>query len=161
MAKLYLDSSAIVKRYVVEQGSDLVNRVYTESDAQAATICFSLWNVGETIGVIESYQRRGWLSEEGGSKAIKNFAGETLRLKRIEGLELLPVSSAAISDAWSLVKKHHIYQADALQIVSCSKAGARSILSADRQLLEAAGKEGLEPVNIEDPQGADERMFEE
>ena len=159
MAKLYLDSSAVVKRYVVEDGSESVAQIYEEADAKEITICFSIWNIGEAIGVIDYYQRRNWITEDQGKRALNALAGETRRLLRIEGLELIPVNSSTLGGTWDLVRIYHIYQADALQIVSCSRSGADAILSADRALLEAAKGEGLVSVNIEDAREAQEKIF--
>jgi hypothetical protein len=59
MAKLYLDSNVIVKRYIAERGSESVAEIYQRSDAKEIGICFSMWNIGEAIGVIDQYWRRG------------------------------------------------------------------------------------------------------
>lgn len=45
MARLYLDSSTIVKRYVAERGSDSTARIYEKSEMKEITICFSIWNI--------------------------------------------------------------------------------------------------------------------
>lgn len=62
--KVYLDSSAIVKRYVLEEGSDKVKEVYLEAFNGAASLHFSLWNVGEVLGALDTYYRRKWLESE-------------------------------------------------------------------------------------------------
>jgi predicted nucleic acid-binding protein len=43
-----------------------------------------------------------------------------------------------------------MYQADALQIVQCKRAGADLLVSADKALLQVAVREGLTSMNIED-----------
>jgi predicted nucleic acid-binding protein len=73
LAKLYLDSSTIVKRYVEETGSESVSLLYGKSDVQELTLCFSLWNLGEVIGVIDYYQKRGWITEDQSRKALSNL----------------------------------------------------------------------------------------
>ncbi len=150
MAKLYLDSSAIVKRYIAEKGSESVAEIYQKSDTKEISICFSMWNIGEAIGVIDQYQRRGWITEDQFTSAVGGLAGETLRLMRIEALELLPINSSGLSDAWDLIRRHHIYQGDAIQIVSCAASKADKLVSADKMLLEIAEKEGIRSANIED-----------
>ena len=147
--KLYLDSSTIVKRYIEETGSESVSLLYAKSDVQELTLCFSIWNVGETIGVIDFYRKRGWITEDQGKKAFSNFASETMRLVKFEALELLNVSSAVLTECWELIRKHHVYQTDALQIVECKRAGADVLISADRALLQAARREGLTGINVE------------
>ena len=150
MQKVYLDSSALVKRYVSEKGSADVSSVYKRSNGLEVIICFSIWNMGEAIGVIDHYRTRGWLTEDQSLAAFGNLAGETLRLSRMEYLELIPLDSAGISDTWDLIRRYHIYQADALQIVSCRRASTDIFVSADKGLLQVARHEGLKPVDVED-----------
>lgn len=49
----YLDSSAIVRRYVREFGSDLVREVYLKAYAGEGIVSFSIWNVGEVLGTLD------------------------------------------------------------------------------------------------------------
>jgi len=42
---VYLDSSAVLKRYVQEPGSDLVRELYRVYPAKVK-LFFSLWNIG-------------------------------------------------------------------------------------------------------------------
>jgi len=109
-----------------------------------------MWNVGEAIGVIDQYRRRGWITDDQFGTAIGGFAGETMRLMKIEALELLPVNSSGLSETWDLIRKHHIYQGDALQLVACARSRADKLVSADNMLLGIAEREGIASVNIED-----------
>jgi predicted nucleic acid-binding protein len=51
---VYLDSSGIVKRYVSEKGSDLIDGVYRRSESGELRLVYSLWNIGELIEVFDS-----------------------------------------------------------------------------------------------------------
>jgi len=66
---VYLDTSAIIKRYVREPGSELVNEVYEKALSGNVTLSFSVWNVGEVLGALDKYRRRQWLGDEGYLKA--------------------------------------------------------------------------------------------
>jgi len=55
--KLYLDSSAIVKRYVLEEGTKKVQETYLEALNGAASLYFSIWNIGEVLGALHAYYR--------------------------------------------------------------------------------------------------------
>lgn len=152
MARLYLDSNVIVKRYIAEKGSESATKIYEKSDTKEIGICFSIWNIGETIGVIDQYQRRGWITEDQFTSAMGGLAGETLRLVRIDALELLAVNSSDLSETWDLIRRYHIYQGDAVQIVACAHSKADRLVSADKMLLEIAEKEGIACANIENAQ---------
>ena len=46
MKIVYLDTSAIVKRYIQEAGSDVVASLYSSAWQGDVKISFSLWNIG-------------------------------------------------------------------------------------------------------------------
>jgi predicted nucleic acid-binding protein len=62
--KVYLDSNAIIKRYVLEEGSDKVKEIYLEALNGAATLHFSVWNLGEVLEALDAYHRRSWLESQ-------------------------------------------------------------------------------------------------
>jgi predicted nucleic acid-binding protein len=146
---VYLDTSSLAKRYIVERGSKVVDRVYGESEAGRLRVAFSIWNIGEAVGVFDRYRVRGLISDDEFKRARADLVSESLKMSRLESLSLLPMTSLALADSWSLVSKHHIYVADALQISSSKEAGADLFLGADRRLLEAAIAEGLKTVDVE------------
>jgi predicted nucleic acid-binding protein len=139
--KVYLDSGAIVKRYVLEEGSDKVREIRLEAFNGAATLHFSVWNVGEVLGALDAYYRRGWLESEGCRVARESFIAETVRLLKLGVAKVVPVRSRLLAESWLLVEKHHIYEADALQIVSAKNLGVDQLLSGDQRLVDISRKE--------------------
>ncbi|MBS7631316.1 type II toxin-antitoxin system VapC family toxin [Candidatus Bathyarchaeota archaeon] len=139
--KFYLDSSAIVKRYVLEEGSDKVKEIYFEAFNGAATLHFSVWNVGEVLGALDTYYRRNWLEGEDYRVARESFIAETVRLLKLNVAKVVPVRSRLLAESWLLVEKHHIYEADALQIVSVENLGVDQLLSGDQRLVDISNKE--------------------
>ncbi len=144
----YLDSSAIVKRYVLERGFEAVREVYTQALNGELSISFSVWNIGEVLEVLGKYLRRGWLDEKDFEEARGNFVMETLRLIKLNLLRLIPVRTRLLIEAWELMERHHLSQADALQIASARYIKADALLSADGQLIEASKEEGLKAVYV-------------
>ena len=139
--KVYLDSSAIVKRYVLEEGSDKVKEIYLEALNGVATLHFSVWNVGEVLGALDTYYRRSWLKSEDYRVARESFIAETVRLMKLGVAKVVPVKSRLLAESWLLVEKHHIYEADALQIVSAKNLGVDQLLSGDQRLVDISRKE--------------------
>jgi len=145
---VYLDSSAIVKRYVEEAGSEIVCELYDSALAGELTLSFSAWNIGEVLGVLDRYWRRGWLEDESYAAARAMFIGETVRLLKLKVLLLVPLHIRLLANAWRLVEKHHIYQADALQIISAKHVGANELYTGDEDLHKAASAEGVRSVML-------------
>ncbi len=146
MKTTYLDTSAIVKRYIQEPGSDVMSSLYSRAWSGDLRIAFSLWNFGEVLGVFDRYYRRGWLTKEGYEIARVEFLYETLRMLRLKLLKVVPLRVPVVAAAWGLVEKHHIYQADALQVASAKEVKADEFYTADQVLCRVAKLESLNTV---------------
>src|SRR5260370_14791277 len=114
MKRHYLDTSAIVKRYISESGTEVMGELYRAAEAQALLLQFSLWNVGEVLGVMDTYQRRGWITKTEHERIERLFVAETMKLVKLGGLLVLPAQHRYIVESWKLILRHHVYQADAL-----------------------------------------------
>jgi len=143
---VYIDSSTIVKRYVEEAGSEVARDVYNSALAGNPTLSFSAWNIGEVLVVLDRYRRRAWLDDESYIAARMMFIGETIRLLKLGALFLVPIRVRLLAEAWRLLEKHHIYQADALQVVSAKYIRAIKIYAGDRSLHNVELAEGLQSV---------------
>ncbi len=136
MKIIYLDSSAIVKCYVMEPGSEEVGEVYDRALVGEYIIAFSAWNIGEVLGVLDKYRRRGWLTPKDYAKARTMFVSETLRLLRLGLVRIVPVKTRLLIESWALIEKYHIYEADALQIVSAKRVRVDLLYTGDRRVYE-------------------------
>ncbi|MBS7623344.1 type II toxin-antitoxin system VapC family toxin [Candidatus Bathyarchaeota archaeon] len=148
MLRLYLDSSAIVKRYVTEPGSATADLVFEQAESGELIITFSLWNIGEVLGVLDERRSRGWLSEAEFSEAAKIFSNELSKLMRLRALEIVPVYTSILVETWSFILGHHIYEADALQITTCTHAESQAMLSGDEKLIKASRRLGLRAFDV-------------
>ncbi|RLE95765.1 MAG: PIN domain nuclease [Thermoprotei archaeon] len=144
----YLDSSAIVKRYIREEGSDVVKRLYLKAYAGEVTLSYSTWNIGEVLGAFDKAVRLGRVSSEAYSLVRRRFLLETRRMARLGILVLVPVRLRILRMCWGLIEKHHVYQADAIQIASAKHVNAYQFLTADEKLHSIAVKEGLNSVQL-------------
>jgi len=87
----YLDSSAIVKRYILEVGSSIVGDIYERTLNGELKIAFSIWNIGEVLGVLDRYFNRKWLEKKDYEMARLQFIDETLRLIRLKLVKIIPL----------------------------------------------------------------------
>jgi len=58
-------------------------------------------------------------------------------------LDLVPLSAKLVRRSWTLLLRHHIYQADAIQVATGLDRRADGLLTSDGPLLRAAAAEGL------------------
>jgi predicted nucleic acid-binding protein len=147
---VYLDSSAIVKRYIEEKGSESIDAVYTGLEKEGGMLAaFSAWNIGEVLGAIDTRKQRGDLDERSMAEAVRLFVGETKKFVSMRKLIVLPIGSKTLEESRDLIVKHHIYQADALQLATARQSASTLILTADRKLAECARLEGMQTADPE------------
>jgi len=113
------------------------------------------------LGTFDERRRRGWLEEDEFREASKRFADEALKLLRLRVLDVVPVLTPILAEAWPLIMNQRMYEADAIQISTCAYSNCRALLSSDRSLIEAARKSGLEAVDIEKEEGDVRKLIQE
>jgi predicted nucleic acid-binding protein len=141
---IYLDSSALVKRYVEEAGSGAVDRLL-EEHRYAAT---SRLAYPEVLSALNRKLRAKDITSRVHGGLVKSFESDWNRLFVLEFVdELLPIVKQSIH-------RHAIRGADAVHLSSAM--WLRSVLKedvvftcADARLLEAAEKEKLLAFNPE------------
>jgi predicted nucleic acid-binding protein len=70
---IYLDSSTISKRYIIEKGTNTVDLLFDECEIENTNIYFSIWNIGEVLGVFDKYHNRNLITTEMFDDTLKKF----------------------------------------------------------------------------------------
>ncbi len=143
MLKLYLDTSAMLKRYISETGTETMDLIYDKAETGELIITISLWNIGEALGVLDEKRREGWLTEKEFKQTLNNFGEELLKLIRLKSIEIVPVQSQILTDTWGPLMTYHVYEADALQIATCRQNKNNALISSDEKLVQISNKIGL------------------
>ena len=149
---VYLDSSSIVKRYVEEKGSGIVDRTYDVAEAGSLKIHFSIWNVGEVLGTLDRYLMRNILAEDDFRTSVSDFLSESIKLGKLGSLRVSPLAADVLTEAWLILLRQHVYEADALQIATAKSLNCDVLLTADRSLVDACRKESLASFDVETDQ---------
>lgn len=135
---VYVDASALVKRYVTEMASPEVVALTTD----AAAVATALITRAEVAAALARAVRAGVLDDVGGRRAQRRFSREWPDLIRV------PVTEALVARAEALAWAHGLRGYDAVQLAAAltwQDALGREIVLAtfDRQLWEAAPHAGL------------------
>jgi predicted nucleic acid-binding protein len=140
---IYLDTSALVKRFVAEAASDRVQRLILEEGSIAtATIAYT-----EIYSGLTRKRREGGLSESDFELACRQFEMDWEAYVRVDlSHEILLVSR-------DLIQRYPLRAFDAVHLASAvylEKALGESVsfVAADKRLLEAADRESLATVNV-------------
>ena len=144
----YLDTSALVKRYVEEHGSEIIDSIFNDAYRGVKTISFSYWNIGEAAVVFDKYER---MAELNAKKLLKELLREVKTLARLHKIMLVGVDPFILRKSIEIVLKHHIYVADALQLVSAIESRSKLFVTADKELARIAEREGLNTLLLKSP----------
>jgi len=136
---LYLDASALVKRYVKERGSQAVIAL----TAAAGAVATSLVRRAEVAAALTRAVRLGVLNEDGGRRVERRFSREWPDLVRI------PVNEALVSRAETLAWDHGLRGYDAIQLAAAltwqDSVGQDVVFATfDRELWDAAPRAGVQ-----------------
>ena len=150
MALLYLDTSALVKLYITERGSERMDELAL-SGANSLATC-AITQVEFHSAVDRRRRRRGGdVGEEASARAVEEF---TDHFK--SSFFLHAVDDRTLNLACVLVHRHALRAYDAVHLAACLlllRLSARddlTFVSADRRLLTAARSEGLAVLNPEE-----------
>ncbi len=143
--RYYLDTSAFVKRYVEEPGSARVDKLFSGAYSGRTELCLSQWNILEALVVFDKYSRRLGVNAKEISRVMLR---EVKTLLRLRSMRLTGVTPSVIKRSMRLVLSHHIYSADAIQIVTAQICGASFFVTADKRLGEVAEEEGLSAILV-------------
>ncbi|NIP56996.1 MAG: PIN domain-containing protein [Gemmatimonadetes bacterium] len=135
---LYLDASALVKRYVAERGSEAVARSLEEAEYVATSVVTRV----EVSSALGRAVRVDALAEDEAASALRLFRSEWARFLRIQAAE--SVIAAAARLAWDLGLRAY----DTVQLASAlwwsdTLEAEVTFATFDLPLWQAAGARGL------------------
>ena len=141
MTFLYLDTSALVKCYIAEDGSDDVIALM----ADAAAVATSLVTRTEVAAALAKAVRDDRVDEDEAQRARRKFLREWPDFGRV------PVSDALVERADTLAWEHGLRAYDSVQLAAAlacedmvGALGVDVVLATfDRQLRKAAARSGL------------------
>lgn len=135
---LYLDTSALIKRYVTESGADLV----AQAIAAAIVVGSSVICRAEMAAALAKAVRVNALSADGASAALQVFRSEWPRLVRVQASEAVIAQAEGL--AWELGLRGYdaVHLASALRLRDAMGEEV-TFATFDPRLWQAAREKGL------------------
>ncbi|MCK4275176.1 MAG: type II toxin-antitoxin system VapC family toxin [Phycisphaerae bacterium] len=135
---VYIDTSALLKKYIQETGSDEVVRLWTSPQEMA----ISRVGYAEALAAFARRRREGTLTQDLFEAVVEQFKVDWKSLAR------LPVSDELDHFVDRLVRGHSLRGLDVIHLASALSISEGAVedflfVSADRRLLDAARREGL------------------
>jgi predicted nucleic acid-binding protein len=147
MPDAYIDTSALVKRYIEEPGTKAVDIIFDKASIGAITIATSVWNLGEAFGVFDYRKRRALLTRREFDLVVRTLTSEVVNLTQSGAMQLYPVRTWLLTEAWGTILTEQLYQADALQIVTCKDSKSKVLITSDEHLRKASERLGLKALD--------------
>lgn len=140
----YIDSSALAKRYISEEGSGAIHSIFEETDYMETSAITEL----EITGLFERAKREHSLDSPTHRKVMHYFQGDIYN----GTLSLVHPSAESWKLAKRLIQQRRLRVLDAIQLATAIASNKRlggdvDFICSDEQLLEAAKLEGLRCVN--------------
>jgi len=131
---VFLDSSALAKRYVEEPGSDRVEEILSS----ASSLGVSVISLPEVVSALCRRRREGKLSRQQYSKAKQALSED------IADASVVNVTERVISRAVDFLERWPLRSSDSLQVASATEWMAELFVSADERQCAAARGSGLQ-----------------
>ena len=145
MTSVYLDTSALIKLYVEEEGDERV--VEAAESAADGRIVILVFTPLEARSAIRRREREGDIAAADVDRVLRQIEDDCSTLFLTQ-----PLSSPVMEEAARLIDRHPLRAYDALQLAGClvvrkGMGVPVSFVCADAWLCEAAANEGLPTLN--------------
>jgi len=138
--RVYLDTSALAKRYVQEPGSEELEDLFSRDVTEAVVSTLALPEFGAALG---RKVRDREINRKSASAALEEFDRDWQ-----EGFAKVPLTTEIAECAAELVFKYPLKGGDAVHLATAMASRVELFVTSDRQLLgvcEKAGLKGFDP----------------
>jgi len=136
--KVFLDTSALAKRYVAEQGSDQVLAVCQQADSLVVSvICLP-----ELVSTLCRLVREEKLA----SAAYRTLKGGMMA--DLADVDICEITQEVLASVVSLLELHPLRAMDGLHVACALACAPDAFVSADHRQLSAARKAGLSVIDV-------------
>ncbi len=131
--RLFLDSSALVKRYVLEKGSETVLQLCSES----ADIHLSALTFLESVSAFHLMKRTKRISPEVYHVMRSDLSAD------LQQAEIVPIHPSILESSVICIDRTGLRAPDAIQVMTARESGCELFLTGDEQQAKVAREYGL------------------
>jgi predicted nucleic acid-binding protein len=136
--KVFFDSSAFAKRYIVEPGSDKVEKICSQSAMLGvSSICLP-----EIISALCRLRRQSVITED------QHEITKQALLRDLEDALICNITPSVIKQSIQILESSKVRSLDAIHIACALEFEAEAFVSSDIQQLSAAKKAGLKVLGV-------------
>ncbi len=149
---LYIDTSALLKFYKPERGTDYISRLIREAEEGKIKLLSSIWIMLESIAAIQSWLARGWINRRERDELLRRLQFDLARWRNLGCLHLEELHSILVIEAAALIIKHSLEPGDAIHLSTALrwKGEVEAFITSDRHLRRGVEGEGIEVIDPEE-----------
>ena len=133
----YVDTSVLLKRVLIEEGSDAAHSVWAASDV----LCSTEFVIVEARAALAAARRAGRI------KSSQHEQAKSDLVQLLDELAIIEVTHALVIEASELAEAESLRGYDAVHLATALTAGATLFASADAPLCAAADRRGMAVAN--------------
>ncbi|GEM_PF-881928 len=151
--RVYFDTSALIKEFVTEIGSDLVDDIANAARTDDLQIVTSIWSINEAVAVIDRLARKpkDALTKSEQQQIIATFVERITRTNEYSSFLIAPIDHVIVAQSRLLIDGFHISADDALHIYTGWLYDCGHFLIHDSKIihrLKAGTIEGMKIVDL-------------
>ena len=150
MKRAYLDTSAYLKEFSQETGSETISRIFAACERGEVVIVTSQWTLSESIAALDRKSRRGEVNPDERDTVIATILNKTMELVKKDNLVLVPVTSQLVQASWRVILERHVSADDSIHLLSALVTLSEIFVAADDYLIERAREEGFDSYDVEE-----------
>jgi len=138
--KIYLDTSAFVKNYHTEQGSDRIELIFEHAKKGKCSLFMSIWGISETINALDKHRMRNEITQDELNKIVGTILSDISELMDKNILEIIDIETELLKMSWEFIINEHLSCSDSLHLVTALQKNCDIFLAADRNFIKIAKK---------------------
>lgn len=141
MRKIYFDTSAYVKIYSQEAGTDVADSLFKLAEDSRVKIIMSIWTVNEAIAAIDRKHRRGEINDSQRDRIFATIIKRTIDYaeKPNAPVNFIPIERRILTLSSDVITQYHVSADDALHLYTAYATECECFIYQDEKLKKATG----------------------
>ncbi|MGC1134095.1 MAG: type II toxin-antitoxin system VapC family toxin [Nitrososphaeraceae archaeon] len=148
--RLYFDTSAIIKEFVNEVGSELIDKVTTSAREGHLQVVSSVWSINEALAVIDRKYKKNEITQVQIQTVISTFAKRMIDSSQKSNFFFAPLDHTILVNSREAIKDFHISPSDALHLYTGWVYDCACFLVQDRNFVKQIPMKQYKDVKIID-----------
>jgi predicted nucleic acid-binding protein len=151
LTRIYFDSSAYVKIFAPEGGTEEASLLFQLAFDGRVEIYMSAWTINETIAAIDRKHRRKEISDNERAKTLATIIRHAIdQSERSSAVSFIPIDQEIVDKSRDLIMAKHLSADDALHLYTAFAKDCQYFIHHDEKLKKYVGAmiDGLSLVDI-------------